>query len=169
MKTLKVTITGIMIVVLLAIVMLMSSCSTPNSNIQIARKQEQLVLESNAQVGWPSITNFQEKKTLKWILELRDQEDLVCYAYIVSQMDGKLIYLGKCIGYGIPYSTQYTNPEVKVFGNGNSHVLPQADPNGLFMPDGMSATWLLMIDPKTNEPRPVYLEPQIIVSPFKLN
>ena len=43
------------------------------------------------------------------------------------------------------------------------------EPNGLFMPEGLSATWLLMIDPKTNEPRPVYVEPQIIVSPFPLH
>lgn len=40
--------------------------------------------------------------------------------------------------------------------------------NGLFMPQGLSATWLMMIDPQTNEPRPVYVEPEIIVSPFPL-
>ena len=49
-----------------------------------------------------------------------------------------------------------------------SVVVPQADPNGLFMPTGLSATWLMMIDPKTHEPRPVYIEPEIIVSPFPL-
>jgi len=26
----------------------------------------------------------------------------------------------------------------------------------------------IMIDPKTNKPRPVYLEPEIVVSPFEL-
>jgi len=26
----------------------------------------------------------------------------------------------------------------------------------------------MMIDPKTNEPRPVYIEPEIVVSPFPL-
>jgi len=26
-----------------------------------------------------------------------------------------------------------------------------------------------MIDPKTNKPRPVYLEPEIVVSPFPLH
>jgi len=29
-------------------------------------------------------------------------------------------------------------------------TIPQPDPNGLFMPDGLSATWLMMIDPETN-------------------
>jgi len=47
-------------------------------------------------------------------------------------------------------------------------TLPQADPNGLFMPTSSSATWLMMIDPETNKPRPVYIEPEIIVSPFRL-
>ena len=27
---------------------------------------------------------------------------------------------------------------------------------------------MIMIDPKTNKPRPVYLEPEIVVSPFEL-
>lgn len=48
-------------------------------------------------------------------------------------------------------------------------ILPQADPNGLFMPTSSSVTWLIMIDPKTNEPRPVYIEPEIVVGPFPLH
>jgi hypothetical protein len=32
----------------------------------------------------------------------------------------------------------------------------------------LSATWLMMLDDK-GEARPVYVEPAIIVSPFKLN
>ena len=31
-------------------------------------------------------------------------------------------------------------------------TMPQAEPNGLFSPVGLSATWLMMIDPETNEP-----------------
>jgi len=52
---------------------------------------------------------------------------------------------------------------------GNSATVPQADPNGLYMPQGLSATWLLMVDPKTKQARPVYVEPEIVVSPFKLH
>jgi hypothetical protein len=36
------------------------------------------------------------------------------------------------------------------------------------MPDGLSATWLLLFEPETNEPRPTYVEPEIIVTPFPL-
>ena len=37
------------------------------------------------------------------------------------------------------------------------------------MPDGLSATWLFMINPETNKPEPVYFEPTITVTPFPLN
>ena len=33
----------------------------------------------------------------------------------------------------------------------------------------VSATWFMMVDPKTNKPRPVYIEPEIVVSPFPLH
>lgn len=158
--------------------MIFSGCELrESSDSQIAVKQEQLNREANAQVGVPAIVNFQERKLAKMIFELRDRSDLICYAYIVNRANGKLVFVGKCIGYGLPYSVQYTNPQklVNKWGespNTNSstiNVLPQADQNGLFMPTGLSATWLLMIDPKTNEPKPVYFEPEIVVSPFELN
>lgn|SRR5512133_81090 len=41
--------------------------------------------------------NFQERKMMKMILELRDQENLVCYAYIVPEMTGKPVLLGNQI------------------------------------------------------------------------
>ena len=105
------------------------------------------------------------------ILELCDREDLVAYAYIKSDYHGKLCFIGKCIGYGIPFSAQYTNPEKPIGGTAyhDSATIPQQDPNGLFMPTSSSATWLMMIDPKTDEPRPVYIEPEIVVSPFPLH
>lgn len=157
---------------ILVTMFILTSCGElqQNSNKEMSRKQEQLMSESNRQLGMPAITNFQEKKIAKMIFELRDREDLVCYAYIVNHMTGKLVFLGKCIGYGLPYSTQYTNPmKTERSYQGGFEILPQADPNGLFMPDGLSATWLMMIDPETKESRPVYLEPEIIVSPFKLD
>lgn len=137
--------------------------------------------EANKKIGMPAITNFQEKKLMKMIFELRDKEDLICHAYIVAQHTGKLVYLGVCLGYGIPYSVQYTNPMTvwdleqdggarnKYNDAGEIQVIPQPDPNGLFMPDGLSATWLIMFDPATKKTRPVYVEPEIIVSPFKLH
>lgn len=159
---------------LVAVMMLLmsnSSCDTqPTSNQVLEQKQEQLMQEANRQTGMPAIKNFQERKLMKMILELRDQENLICYAYIIPEMTGKPVFLGKCIGYGLPYATQYTNPQAQTYtGQYGIAILPQADPNGLFMPESADGTWLMMIDPNTNEPRPVYCEPKVLVSPFKLN
>lgn len=147
----------------------------PNADADIQKKTEIAMQEANRQTGIPAIINFQEKKNLKWIYELCDQENLICHAYLFNEMQGTIgQYLGECIGYGIPYSTQYSNPEKLgtvdggEYGAINPYTLPQPEPNGLFKPEGLSATWLIMIDPATKKPRPVYVEPMIIVSPFKL-
>lgn len=141
------------------------------------RQTEQSLREANKQIGMPSIVNFQERKLFKQILELRDKENLITYCYLANEMKGTVgQFLGKGIGYGIPASTQFTNPS-KYYDDPNggidagSIIIPQADPNGLFMPTSSDATWymLMLIDPKTKKPRPVYIEQKIIVSPFKLH
>ena len=146
--------------------------STPSADVRQATRTRKAMAEADRQIGMPGIVNFQERRLMKSILELRDQEDLICYAYLVN-IQGELKYLGRCLGFGLPYSVQYTNPmrEVKDYHtNGGSwgFTMPQPDPNGLFMPEGLSATWLMLIGPD-GDPRPVYVEPSIIVSPFPLH
>ena len=156
--------------------LLLTGCFEKNktADTEISAQTENLMQEANRQIGMPAIVNFQEKKNLKWIYELCDQEEFITHAYLFNSMEGKIgQYLGECIGFGIPYSTQFTNPE-RLFHdwgtNGRNAVFTQQpEPNGLFKPEGLSATWLIMIDPVTREPRPVYIEPEIIVSPFKLH
>lgn len=46
--------------------------------------------------------------------------------------------------------------------------MPQPELNGLYMPTSSSVTWLMMIDPNTQELRAVYIESEIVVSLFKL-
>jgi len=163
----------ISLVVIFASIIFASCKQKKSSDIIIQEQSEQQMIEANNQLGLPAIVNYQEKKNMKWIYELCDQENLICYAYLWNEYNGSMVLMGECIGYGIPYSTQYSNPEkiiqTYVYGTGYENVvIPQAEPNGLFKPVGLSATWLIMIDPDTKKPRPVYVEPQIIVSPFKL-
>lgn len=130
---------------------------------------EQTMQEMNRQIGMPAIKNFQERKLAKMIFELRDQANLITYTYIIT-ITGKKIFLGKSIGYGLPYSIQYTNPEkiAASCSRGGFAIVSQADPNGLFMPSGLSATWVMLVNPKTGKAKPIYIENEIIVSPFKL-
>lgn len=157
-------------ILLFVAVFLLAGCDmTPTADDVQREATEQAMKEAEARVGMPAVVNFQERKLAKMIFELRDREDLITYAYVVT-WQGELIFIGQCIGFGLPYSVQYTNPERRIYGSsGGTVTLPQPDPNGLFMPEGLSATWLMMIDPETNEPRPVYVEPEIVVSPFPLH
>ena len=136
-----------------------------------AKKTVAAMKEANAQVGMPAIKNYQEKKLAKMIYELRDQEKLVCYAYFKS-LDGKPVFFGKCMGFGLPYCVQFSNPEKIVhqckFDGGSFGTMPQPEPNGLIMPQSLAATWLMMIDPATGKIHPSYIEPEIMVSVFKL-
>ena len=146
------------------------ACDDPkDSNKVLADQQENLMKEINRQIGMPAIKNFQERKLMKSILELRDQENLVCWCYLWNEFNGKLVYIGKCIGYGLPYATQYTNPAKQIENSyHDAPTLPQADPNGLFMPSSAEATWVMLVD-KKGVPHPVYIEPKIIISPFELD
>ncbi len=159
-------------IILFIITLILLSCESMQNPETIQTEETQkLLTEINNTIGMPNITNFQQKKLMKLIYEQTDKENLICYAYLVN-LNGKLIFIGKTIGYGVPFSAQYTNPQ-KIqnlgFEDGGGRVtIPQADPNGLYMPTSSSATWLLMLD-KKNKPRVVYIEPEIIVSPFKLH
>ncbi len=154
---------------ILPILCLMLTGCDQSSDAKQQAEQEKLLQEGTAQTGMPAITNFRERKMLKDIIELRDQGGLVTYTYIIAENTGKLRYLGETIGYGIPYATQYTNP-MKYVNHGSGPItIPQADPNGLFSPDAAEGTWVLLKDPNSTKVMPVYIEPRIIVSPFKLS
>lgn len=148
-----------------------TSCEIDESSDTIQKhQQEKLLKEGAAQTGMPSILNFRERKLLKDIIELRDQDGLTTYTYICAEMSGKLVFVGESIGYGIPAAMQYTNPEkiADWCSQGGYAILPQADPNGLFSPASAEGTWVMMKDPDGDKVKPVYFEPRIVVSPFKL-
>jgi len=145
------------------------ACNDTNSDDVQREQQEKILAEGTSQIGMPSIKNFREKKLLKDILELRDQMGIVTYTYVFSEMTGKKFFFCQSIGYGIPYATQFTNPQkIQTKVGGLIAVIPQADPNGLFSPASAEGTWVMCKDPKGSDVRAVYIEPRIIVSPFKL-
>jgi hypothetical protein len=158
-------------VVLLAMVLCVACEETsPSSDRVQAAATEALAQQRNAAVGMPAISNFTEAKLVKMLYELRDQADLPTFTYIVD-MNGGHHLVCKSIGYGIPYSVQSTNPQRTIarLGSGGVEQLPQAEPNGLFMPDALSATWVMCAAPNGEGVKPVYVEPQILVSPYALD
>jgi len=153
----------------ICIATLLAACGEQTQTAaQIERKkQSELSLKGVQQVGMPAIVNFAEKRMMKDILELRDR-NLATTTYIVD-MNGKMHKVCDSVGFGLPYATQYTNPQMpqQPFGS-NTYVLPQADPNGLYSPASADGTWVQCLDPKTKKATVVYIEPRIIVSQFPI-
>lgn len=161
--TTKRKIYSVLLLMIVAVLFMADDCDT--SDDQQRRQQEVILQEATNQTGMPAIKNFRERKMLKDILELRDQTGLATYTYLYSDMTGKLIFFCDSVGYGIPYATEYTNPEKP---SGGQYAIPQADPNGLFSPSAAEGTWVLCKNPNGNDVKPTYIEPRIIVSQFKL-
>jgi len=156
-------------VAILGMSCLMTACDQrPETSTQIERrKQEEMSLQAVQSVGMPAITNFAEKRMFKDILELRDKNTPTT-TYLVG-MNNQLTKVCDSIGFGLPYATQYTNPQ-RVSGDGTHGyvTLPQADPNGLYSPASADGTWVLCVDHKDGKAKPVYIEPRILVSPFPI-
>jgi hypothetical protein len=173
------------VALLIVAILALTGCNDekkPTADDVQTRQQETLLQEGNAQIGMPAIKNFRERKMLKDILELRDQADFVTYTYLENEyphivhgktaLAGKLTFFGQSIGYAIPYATQFTAPQKPDLHsgeyNGGNIVLPQADPNGLFSPASAEGTWIMLKDPNGTEVKPVYVEPRVVTTPFKL-
>ncbi|MDD5159662.1 MAG: hypothetical protein PHI47_06390 [Sulfuricurvum sp.] len=154
----------------LTLAMFFAGCNQEESGEQLQDRQQAEQTKIAVQsTGMPSIINFTEKKNMKMILEMRDNAGLRTYTYM-RDMNGNLHQLCDSIGYPIPYSTQYTNPQqiaMKSSAYGNA-VLPQADPNGLYSPESAEGSYVMCLNPNNKQLTPVYVEERLITSPYKL-
>ena len=155
------------LLVLLPLVVALAACNEhkPTSNEIEHAKQEEMSRRGVETVGFPAIVNYSEKRMMKDIIELRDRMQPT-YTYIID-MNGKPHKICDSLGYGLPYATQYTNPQSRqvstTSGGGiTSDVMAQADPNGLFSPASADGTWVMCLNPKTKKAEPQYIEPRII-------
>ncbi len=160
------------LLVLAASLLMLGACDElpKNSDTIQQQQQEQILAEGTSQIGMPAIKNFRERKLMKDILEMRDQEGLVTYTYLAGEMQGQIgEKLCNSIGYPLPYATQFTNPEKLYHPYSGVYVnLPQADPNGLFSPSSAEGSWVICKDPRSDKIGVVYSEPRLVVSPFPL-
>ncbi len=163
---------GIVLAVMVAQTAVSSGCggqTTSSDQVQNAN-QEQSNLQAVQAVGFPNITHFSEKRQLKAIYELRD--DAISTVTYIADFNGHLHKFCDSVGYGIPYATQYTNPQKIDYNSetyGGNVPVPQADPNGLYSPADAEGTWVLCLDPKSKKTEPVYVEPRVVVSPHELS
>ena len=136
------------VLLVLPFVAVLAACDVQPNSTQIERaKQEEMSKRGVESVGFPAIINFAEKRMFKDILEKRDQMQPT-YTYIVD-MNGKFHKICDSLGYGLPYATQYTNPQRTVDYTHGIATLPQADPNGLYSPASAEGTWVMCLSPKT--------------------
>lgn len=150
--------------------------SAENSDVEIMQQLDRLLSEANRAVPLPGITNFFERRMVRLLYELRDNPEYRTYTYITT-LDGRFIKVCDSIGYGINASIQFSNPMRPVditetprrdYAGVSLDQAPQAEPNGLFMPEGLAATYAMCMNPVDGEIAPVYLEQEITVSPFPL-
>lgn len=144
----------------------LAACGPMGTDAEVSEQQEKIIAEAQSEVGLPAITHFTEKRVLRSLYEKRDQEHLLTYTY-VKDMEGRLHHLCDSVGYGFPYATQYSNPEHYIYVNGNWTKMPQAEPNGLFVPPGAEGTWVQCIGPG-GKIEPMYEEDRVTVSPWPL-
>lgn len=144
------------------------SCDNqPSTAAKEAAAQDKITAEANAEVGMPAIVNFTEKRNYKMIYELRDQPNYATHTYIVD-MNGRFHKLCDSVGYGIPESSQYTNPSRAIYSGATGvGTIPQADPNGFYSSPSANGTWVMCVDP-TGKVVPVRSEPNVVTSPFPL-
>lgn len=144
---------------------------TPSSDKAMQQKAESQQKQIDQMVGFPSVVNGFEKRMVRMLYEKRDDPNYRTFSYIVT-MTGEFVKVCDSVGFGINASIQFSNPQKVYHGSGangrSAAFIPQAEPNGLFMPEGLAATYVLCIDEKAEELVPVYVEPEIIVSPFPL-
>lgn len=152
---------------LLAVGVLLTGCDERSEmDKRETEAQEKITAEAGRQTGMPNIVNFQEKKLVKRLYELRDRADLVTYTYIVD-LNGHLHFLTRSVGFGIPYAAQFSNPQKPLHHESSSTTIPQSEPNGLYMPSQADGTWIMAVG-KDGDTHPLYVEPRVIVSTVEL-
>ena len=151
------------IIALLFFLMLVGCDTSPSSDQLQKERIESQVAQAEKAVPPPRVTKFTMLRDAVRVQEIAD-DAISTWAYYMDYTGG-LHFLCEAKGYGLPYSTQTTNPMKKKWRD--EPPLPQAEPSGLFMPDNVAATWVLCVN-DDGQFDAVYWEPDLIVSPFPL-
>jgi hypothetical protein len=186
MKALKLAVVALVCVLLVAC----GGTAYQSNDARIAQQQEDQIAEAYAQVPPAKIVNWNERRMANLIQEMRDKENLQTWTY-TKNMDGKYTFVCESVSYGLPYNTRTNNPMHYEYlstrsgvwnpgdatyttdkqGNrvwGEHHIVPQAEPNGLFIPDSAKGTWNLCRGPEDGKIHVTYQEEDVAVFPYRL-
>ena len=139
----------------------------PASDKAANTQQERVLLEAHRAVGLPALRNFREKRLLKMLYELRDQDGLRTYTYLVAQQTGKVVKLCDSMGYPLSDATGYTSPD-KVVRDGTNvfGTVTQAEPNALFTPDSSNGYWVMCLG--SDKATPAFVTGDLVVTSYPL-
>lgn len=143
------------LIILIASILMLSafSCETSQTDATISGA----VAAAQKWGALPNITNYYEYYQEKEIYEARDNPKLVMNAYLYSNVTGELTCFGKVAGYGLPYSTEWSQPN----GSGTQGSVPE--PNGLYPSQNTNADWVRVISPDGKQ-HVTFAEPELIIT-----
>lgn len=160
-----------MLLTLLAAIALTAcgGASSPTADQRQAEATRTALDGADREIGMPRIRNFSQRRLLKNAYEDMDTTTLT---YVYSQaIDGRFVCIGQAIGYGVSLGTQFTSPTTPEYpgvAERGIYARPQAEPNGLFMPESGAATIVNLINPVNGEAHTALMEANINTVPFPL-
>lgn len=159
------------ILIAIAATLLVGACveETRSARTNQILQSEQAMAQAEKVVGPASLTEFQERDFAVQIMKARDSSRLGTYVY-TQGLDGRLVCLGRALGYGLPYGVQTTPPEKVVRPgsyDGGGVTVANPEPNGLYMPDSAEASWVRIIGPD-GKPTVMYAEQRLLIVPFQM-
>jgi hypothetical protein len=135
----------LLLVPVLGIVLLASSCSNDAANSTEANqvdKQQQVYVNNQPA---PAFDWSLERHILTELYKARNNA-VQTYSY-VRNLNGQVVFSCKSIGFPIPSNTQLTNPEkADNFGSYGAYTSPQAEPNGLYTSPSTAGTFVFCVN-----------------------
>lgn len=138
-----------------------------SSTTAASDQQERMLKEAHKSIGLPAVRNFREKRLLKMLYELRDQDGLRTFTYLVAQQTGKVVKLCDSMGYPLSDATGFTSPDRVVRDNGTAFgTITQAEPNALFTPDSSNGYWVMCLG--SDKATPAFVTGDLVVTSYPL-
>lgn len=143
----------------------LNGCSSPIGDAKTSQivQDQQEVYNKNQPIPFFS-WSLQKDLWTKYYLSLNDGTNTWT---VIESSNGKLEHYSKTVGHPIPKDTQLTNPQYITTNTNASgyHVLPQAEPDGLFTSQHTDAT-IIFEDNEDGTVAPIYTEQKATSYPY---